>query len=484
MKATKEILTDKQKECVNFTTNRDLLVQGVAGSGKSLVIINRAMQLYDKISLAGKTAGIAVFTYANSLVNYTSEILALGGEEAAQNIKVSTLDREILSLYKRLTKRNTYYAYKDFSKELEAVAEGLKTKYPDSRFLDEEKTKFLKEEVEWMKQHGMTCFEEYEKCVRKGRGMVRVTKADRRIIYDVYERFYEKLKRKNIRTIDVIAEELVQIGIPESDKYDFVFVDEAQDLSLNKLKLAKMMAKVSVTISADFAQKIYKSGFTWKEAGIEIRGQASKKLHGTHRNTKQIAALANSLTKANTEMKNFDEEDFTLPELPEREGKLPKLIYEHSHNQEREDVISLLKEIIEKKPKATIAIIARDINYINKVKSWLSSASIPFQHICNREKYKVLEPGVKVVTYHSSKGLEFNYVILPFVDDGIIPYTRYVNDNDADVEEDLLNEARNLMYVGMTRAKDMLYIFAVDGADGDPSPLIDDLDESFMEVSK
>ena len=288
----------------------------------------------------------------------------------------------------------------------------------------------------------------------------------------------------NIRTIDVIAEELVQIGIPESDKYDFVFVDEAQDLSLNKLKLAKMMAKVSVTISADFAQKIYKSGFTWKEAGIEIRGQASKKLHGTHRNTKQIAALANSLTKANTEMKNFDEEDFTLPELPEREGKLPKLIYEHSHNQEREDVISLLKEIIEKKPKATIAIIARDINYINKVKSWLSSASIPFQHICNGEKYKVLEPGVKVVTYHSSKGLEFNYVILPFVDDGIIPYTRYVNDNDADVEEDLLNEARNLMYVGMTRAKDMLYIFAVDGADGDPSPLIDDLDESFMEVSK
>ena len=54
MKATKEILTDKQKECVNFTTNRDLLVQGVAGSGKSLVIINRAMQLYDKISLTGK----------------------------------------------------------------------------------------------------------------------------------------------------------------------------------------------------------------------------------------------------------------------------------------------------------------------------------------------------------------------------------------------------------------------------------------------
>ena len=62
--------------------------------------------------------------------------------------------------------------------------------------------------------------------------------------------------------------------------------------------------------------------------------------------------------------------------------------------------------------------------------------------------------------------------------------TKYMNDDDADIEEDLLNEARNLMYVGMTRAKDMLYMFTVDGADGDPSPLIDDLDESFMEVSR
>ncbi len=114
----------------------------------------------------------------------------------------------------------------------------------------------------------------------------------------------------------------------------------------------------------------------------------------------------------------------------------------------------------------------------------MNTASIPYQLIEKNNEYKVLEPGVKVVKYHSSKGLEFNYVIMPFVDDGIFPYTKYAADDDDDSVEDLMNEARSLMYVGMTRARDMLYMFAVDGVDGEPSPLIEDLDGNLMEVKK
>ena len=176
------------------------------------------------------------------------------------------------------------------------------------------------DEIKWMKQHMMKSFSDYENCVRKGRGATRVTKDDRRIIYDVYENFYEKLRLKNAKTIDVVAEELAKKVIPEYCQYDFVLVDEAQDLTLSKMIIAKSLARVSITVSADFAQKIYKTGFTWKEAGIEIRGQASKKLQGTHRNTRQIAALANSLTEANTEIKRYDADDFTIPELPKPEG--------------------------------------------------------------------------------------------------------------------------------------------------------------------
>lgn len=485
MKVTKDMLTEKQKECVDFASHRDLIVQGVAGSGKSLVIINRALQIYEKTKAKGKRAKIAVFTFANSLVEYTHEVLEQGGAEAARDITVSTLDREILSLYNKIIGHRIYGVYNKYTRELDDVVSELEKQYSGTRFFKKEKREFLMEEIKWMKQHMMKSFSDYENCVRKGRGATRVTKDDRRIIYDVYENFYEKLRLKNAKTIDVVAEELAKKVIPEYCQYDFVLVDEAQDLTLSKMIIAKSLARVSITVSADFAQKIYKTGFTWKEAGIEIRGQASKKLQGTHRNTRQIAALANSLTEANTEIKRYDADDFTIPELPKREGPLPQLIYESSHRQEQEDIITLIKEIRSNKPDSTIALLGRDKTYIRKIQVWLNTASIPYQLIEKNKEYKVLEPGVKVVKYHSSKGLEFNYVIMPFVDDGIFPYTKYVTgDDDDDSIEDLMNEARSLMYVGMTRARDMLYMFAVDGVDGEPSPLIEDLDGNLMEVKK
>ncbi len=54
-------------------------------------------------------------------------------------------------------------------------------------------------------------------------------------------------------------------------------------------------------------------------------------------------------------------------------------------------------------------------------------------------------------TLHSAKGLEFNAVFLPYVSETILPYQR--NKEQSDIEEE-----RRLLYVGMTRAKDFLYI--------------------------
>lgn len=55
---------------------------------------------------------------------------------------------------------------------------------------------------------------------------------------------------------------------------------------------------------------------------------------------------------------------------------------------------------------------------------------------------------VKVMTIHGSKGLEWKYVFLVGLNDGIFPHRRSL-DNE---------EERNLMYVATTRAKDILYL--------------------------
>ena len=59
---------------------------------------------------------------------------------------------------------------------------------------------------------------------------------------------------------------------------------------------------------------------------------------------------------------------------------------------------------------------------------------------------------VSLMTMHTAKGLEFPVVYILGIEEGILPYFK------ADNNPDELHEERRLFYVGMTRAKEMLYL--------------------------
>jgi len=58
---------------------------------------------------------------------------------------------------------------------------------------------------------------------------------------------------------------------------------------------------------------------------------------------------------------------------------------------------------------------------------------------------------VSVMTLHASKGLEFECVFIPGCEDGLLPYNLYKQEVD-------LEEEKRLLYVGMTRAKKILFL--------------------------
>ena len=71
--------------------------------------------------------------------------------------------------------------------------------------------------------------------------------------------------------------------------------------------------------------------------------------------------------------------------------------------------------------------------------------------------------GVRVMTMHACKGLEFDRVYLPALNEGIIPGRRCTQPQDFE-------EERRLLYVSMTRARDHLELLYVTGTRENPRP--------------
>ena len=100
----------------------------------------------------------------------------------------------------------------------------------------------------------------------------------------------------------------------------------------------------------------------------------------------------------------------------------------------------------------------------------------------DKDEESSVDGSIKLLTMHTSKGLEFNYVFVVGLNDGVVPNLKAVFDK-GDIG---LEEERRLMYVAMTRAKKRLFLtdsggFSYDGKEKETSRFIAELGEEYIE---
>jgi DNA helicase-2/ATP-dependent DNA helicase PcrA len=105
--------------------------------------------------------------------------------------------------------------------------------------------------------------------------------------------------------------------------------------------------------------------------------------------------------------------------------------------------------------------------------------------VSDQDELEDVPDRVTLITLHAAKGLEFPVVFIVGLEEGLLPHRRALED------ERELEEERRLAYVGMTRAKDRLYLVHAHhrstygvGAQSDPSRFLSELPEDLLAAER
>ncbi|MBN8236422.1 ATP-dependent helicase [Halobacillus kuroshimensis] len=474
-------LTKEQDQCVTFKPKGDLLVQGIPGSGKSTILLARAQYLLKKYP----NDTVLFLTFSRTLTNYIKQ---LADKLDLTNVEAKTFHQWGKELIESTSYPNTKLKLgKDRDVIIRYAKNIINKQNKDASFpslgdnakSDRHLIKFLGDEFEWIKGTGINMRNNYLNIKRSGRGRdVRVNKTHRETIYDVLEKYNELLgghfKHRGIDSDD-LSRLLIENHKEVSNSLlsDHILVDEAQDFHTLQLKAISTFAKKSLTIGADKGQQIYRRNFTWKSAGIDVKGGRSKYLKKTFRSTRQIITLANDFQEKDPLL--VKDADYQKPSVPDIDGKLPELVYCDKKADEEKIVLKQVQKIRTSFPEHTIGVIATTHKRLDDYKSLLEAHGVPVYKIKD-EDADIVSPGVKLITYHSSKGLEFDHVLVTELKQGKLPYKQPAPGDD---EEEFMSRERKKLYVAMTRAKKTLFLIATRTY----SSFIKEFNEKYYKVS-
>jgi hypothetical protein len=269
----------------------------------------------------------------------------------------------------------------------------------------------------------------------------------------------------------------VQKGQIPRAQYGAVLVDEGHDFQPDWLKLVVQMVDPetnSLLVLYDDAQNINnprkRLGFSFSELGIQARGRTTI-LRLNYRNTAEVMRVACEFARELLSPEEAGEDGIPLiaPESAGRRGPVPDLTRFPSEEHELGHIVEQARAFHAAGTAwKDIAILFRYHRQGEHIAQAMGKAEIPFDWLGRDRANSRFQPGddsVKILTMHSSKGLEFPVVFIPCLES--MPNPRL----------EVASEAK-LLYVAMTRAMDRLLLTHHAG-----STFVDRLEEALRKAA-
>jgi len=479
MKNIVNTIQQEQNKVIRDITHDNLIVQGIAGSGKTSVALHRIAFLLYKISYLNSN-NVLIFSPNQIFSEYISNVLPELGENNTMQTTMHDFLSNYLKEYKKVESFTSfierYYKYENKDIELikykqsdniiKDIEEYIKSIEKNTKFINEIITKdfiYTKEELNnLLKRYShfplfkniefiaeKICDREYLGKLTKKKSIIKLlyenlnVKKDYKTIYNNFYKSkyckYKNIEENTIKTFTnkkeisyedaclmVYLKSLLE-GFDYNTNIKQIVIDEAQDYSkMQYILLSKLFKNAKYTILGDINQTINPY---YKYKSLEILNSVFDNSHyieltKTYRSSSEIIEYTNKILNLNY-----------VSAIRKNNNK--KVLTRYENNNLKELLLNDINNL--KKESKSIAIICKNDYETEQIHELLKNDISIVKINSNNDKY---DRSLIVIPSYLSKGLEFDSTII------------YTNINNKYTENE-----KNLFYVSCTRSQHRLIVY-------------------------
>jgi superfamily I DNA/RNA helicase len=444
-----------QRRLAERSFNGPVKVTGSAGTGKTVLAMHRAR------NLARRGKRVLFTSYTNALChNVERQLAMLCDPEELRRIRVETVHGVASQVVRATGQRVTTMRDDEARRDLTAAWRAGLPLSPAGLV------------AEWqavIAPNGIDTWDAYRAVSRTGRGRA-LTVAQRRGVWDAVEPVltrWRRARRADFSTLCELARAALTAdravlarAIPGG--VDTVVVDEVQDLGPPEHRLLAAIAGEGpdrLFLTGDGGQRIYARRLSLAACGVPVRGR-SFTLRVNYRTTAQIRRFADRVLPATGDDLDGSTQDRRAVRSV-LSGAPPVALRCPDEAAEADAIAAEIARLTEAGyAPDEIAVFTRTNARADELRSALRQRGVPTTGLGAGDR--PIGPrgaAVTVTTLHRAKGLEYKAVVVAGASAASLPQRAALQevDDPADVEDARTRE-RQLLYVGLTRARDRLLV--------------------------